>query len=272
MRIERIVDAAAIHRAADLFDTPPRPDATERFLAERNHHLLDAEVVQHPQPRLRVEEPLGQQPSADDAVLGEVEGELEPAASSLGDAIAAWSTPFGGEENATLRPWIEQLYASRRAAASAAVLRRRLAVRAARLREPHHRVQQHGQRHRSATERARLIREAKPIYWVLGSIHSPETGSPEMLMELAYRLAVDEGETTRKIRGGVITLITPILEVDGRDRVVDAALADAGPGECFTAFVNAAVGDYRLAASSSAIDVGRIFTATNRSRWGWRAL
>jgi hypothetical protein len=42
-----------------------------------------------------------------------------------------------------------------------------------------------------------------------------------MLMELAYRLAVDEGGWAREIRGGVITLITPVLEVDGRDRVVD---------------------------------------------------
>src|SRR6516225_11837864 len=37
-----------------------------------------------------------------------------------------------------------------------------------------------------------LIAEGKPIYWADGSIHSPETGSPEMLMELAYRLAVEE--------------------------------------------------------------------------------
>ena len=73
----------------------------------------------------------------------------------------------------------------------------------------------------SAAERARLIREAKPIYWVLGSIHSPETGSPEMLMELAYRLAVDDGEFVRGIRANVITLITPVQEVDGRDRMVD---------------------------------------------------
>src|SRR5690349_16844362 len=29
-------------------------------------------------------------------------------------------------------------------------------------------------------ERSRLVREAKPIYWLTGSIHSPETGSPEM--------------------------------------------------------------------------------------------
>jgi len=73
----------------------------------------------------------------------------------------------------------------------------------------------------SAAERARLIREAKPIYWLLGSIHSPETGSPEMLMELAYRMAVDDGEFVRSIRANVITLITPVQEVDGRDRMVD---------------------------------------------------
>ena len=42
MRIERIMDAADVHRAADLFDAPPRPDATTRFLAEPNHHLLFA--------------------------------------------------------------------------------------------------------------------------------------------------------------------------------------------------------------------------------------
>jgi hypothetical protein len=70
-------------------------------------------------------------------------------------------------------------------------------------------------------ERDRLIAAAKPIYWLTGSIHSPETGSPEMLMELAYRLAVDESAYVRAIRDHVITLITPVLEVDGRDRVVD---------------------------------------------------
>ncbi len=66
-----------------------------------------------------------------------------------------------------------------------------------------------------------LIREAKPIYWLTGAIHSPETGSPEMLMELAYRLAVGESDWIRTIREGVITLITPVIETDGRDRMVD---------------------------------------------------
>ncbi|MDT5032790.1 MAG: aminoglycoside 3-N-acetyltransferase [Actinoplanes sp.] len=42
MRVERIVDAAAVHRAAELFDAPPLAAATERFLAEPGHHLLFA--------------------------------------------------------------------------------------------------------------------------------------------------------------------------------------------------------------------------------------
>ncbi len=74
----------------------------------------------------------------------------------------------------------------------------------------------------SEADKAKLISEAKPIYWLSGSIHSPETGSPEMLMELAYRLAVDESENSQTIRKNVITIITPVTEVDGRDRVVDA--------------------------------------------------
>ncbi len=67
----------------------------------------------------------------------------------------------------------------------------------------------------------RLVAAGKPIYYLTGSIHSPETGSPEMLMELGYRLAVEETPVVRQIRDSVITLITPVTEVDGRDRMVD---------------------------------------------------
>ena len=73
----------------------------------------------------------------------------------------------------------------------------------------------------SADSAARLIAAGKPIYWLTGSIHSPETGSPEMLMELAYRLAVQETPFVRQIRDSIITLVTPVTEVDGRDRIVD---------------------------------------------------
>src|SRR5437773_2127082 len=66
-----------------------------------------------------------------------------------------------------------------------------------------------------------LIGEGKALYWASGSIHSPETGSCEMLMELAYRLAVEESPFIQAIRKNVIVLITPALEVDGHDRMVD---------------------------------------------------
>ena len=55
----------------------------------------------------------------------------------------------------------------------------------------------------SAADRAQLVQSAKPAYWLTGSIHSPETGSPEMLMELAYRLAVDESPHVRAILKGL---------------------------------------------------------------------
>lgn len=73
----------------------------------------------------------------------------------------------------------------------------------------------------SEAEAQKLIAEGKPMYWADGSIHSPETGAPEMLMELAYRLAVEETPFIQKIRRDCIVLITPIVEVDGHDRMVD---------------------------------------------------
>jgi hypothetical protein len=73
-------------------------------------------------------------------------------------------------------------------------------------------------------EAQKLVAEGKPIYWADGSIHSPETGSPEMLMELAYRLAVEETPFIQKIRQDSIVMITPIVEVDGHDRMVDIYL------------------------------------------------
>jgi hypothetical protein len=66
-----------------------------------------------------------------------------------------------------------------------------------------------------------LIAEGKAVYWASGSIHSTETGSPEMLMEMAYRIAVEDTPMIRAIRENVIVMITPTLEVDGRDTMVD---------------------------------------------------
>lgn len=66
-----------------------------------------------------------------------------------------------------------------------------------------------------------LIATGKPIYWATGSIHSGETGSVEMLMELGYRLAVEESPFIQTIRNNIITVFTPTTEVDGHDRQVD---------------------------------------------------
>lgn len=66
-----------------------------------------------------------------------------------------------------------------------------------------------------------VLAQAKPIYYLNGGLHSPEMGSPEMLMELAYRLAVSDEPAIQAIRRQVITLINPVSEPDGRDRQVD---------------------------------------------------
>ena len=70
-------------------------------------------------------------------------------------------------------------------------------------------------------EAERLAENTAPVYYITGTIHSTEAGAPSALMELAYRLAVDESPYVRNIRDHLITLITPIVEVDGRDRMVD---------------------------------------------------
>jgi len=70
-------------------------------------------------------------------------------------------------------------------------------------------------------EAERLVAASVPVYYITGAIHSPETGAPTALMELAYRLAVDEGAYVKAIRDGLIVLTTPIVEPDGRDRQAD---------------------------------------------------
>src|SRR6185295_16104617 len=66
-----------------------------------------------------------------------------------------------------------------------------------------------------------IIATGKPIYWATGSIHSGETGSVEMLMELGYRLAIEESPFIQTIRNNLIFVFTPTTEVDAHDRQVD---------------------------------------------------
>jgi hypothetical protein len=88
--------------------------------------------------------------------------------------------------------------------------------------------------HMSDATAAELIKQSVPVYYITGTIHSPETGAPTALMELAYRLVVDNSPYIQYIRTHMITLITPVVEVDGRDRMVDLyKWHKAHPGEIY---------------------------------------
>ena len=73
----------------------------------------------------------------------------------------------------------------------------------------------------SDAEAKRIIDQTKPIYMFTGGLHSAETGPPEMLMELAYRLAAEDSPLFDNIRKNVIVMMTNAADPDGRDRYVD---------------------------------------------------
>jgi hypothetical protein len=66
-----------------------------------------------------------------------------------------------------------------------------------------------------------LIASARPVFYFNAALHSTELGSPEMVMELAYRLAVSDQPMIKRIRETVLVLINPCSEPDGRDKQVD---------------------------------------------------
>jgi len=67
----------------------------------------------------------------------------------------------------------------------------------------------------------RLIQTSRPVYYFNAALHSDETGSTEAMLELAYRLAVSEQPSIRKIREQLVVLINPVSNPDGRDKMVD---------------------------------------------------
>lgn len=66
-----------------------------------------------------------------------------------------------------------------------------------------------------------IISMVKPAYLLTQNLHSPESGSAETCMELAYRLAVDNHPIVQKIRDNLIILINPSAEPDGHDKHTD---------------------------------------------------
>jgi hypothetical protein len=75
------------------------------------------------------------------------------------------------------------------------------------------------QSQRSAS-RAPIDGNATPVYYLTSGMHSTETGGPEMPMARAYRLVVDESPRIASIRKHVITMITPVIEPDGREQIL----------------------------------------------------
>lgn len=66
-----------------------------------------------------------------------------------------------------------------------------------------------------------IINTTKPVFYLNAGLHSTEMGSPEMLMELAYRLVSGTSADIRNIRDKIIVIINPVAEPDGRDKQVD---------------------------------------------------
>ncbi len=66
-----------------------------------------------------------------------------------------------------------------------------------------------------------IIASARPVFYFNAALHSTELGSAEMVMELAYRLAVSDRPMIKRVRESVLVLINPVSEPDGRDKQVD---------------------------------------------------
>ena len=75
---------------------------------------------------------------------------------------------------------------------------------------------------KTSPERAKeIIAGARPVYYFNAAIHADESISPDMFLELAYRLAVSEQPYIQRIREKMLVLINPVANPDGRDKMAD---------------------------------------------------
>ncbi|HSP05860.1 MAG TPA: M14 family zinc carboxypeptidase, partial [Acidobacteriota bacterium] len=75
---------------------------------------------------------------------------------------------------------------------------------------------------KTSPERAKeIIPTARPVYYFNAAIHADESISPDMMLELAYRLAVSEQPMIQRIREKTLVLINPVANPDGRDKMAD---------------------------------------------------
>ena len=73
----------------------------------------------------------------------------------------------------------------------------------------------------SEEDATRLIEMGKTVVLITCSIHSTEIGGSQMSMELAHKLASDDGEEVREILENTIFLLVPSLNPDGNRLVVE---------------------------------------------------
>jgi hypothetical protein len=76
-------------------------------------------------------------------------------------------------------------------------------------------------RRTDAAAAERLAGSGKLLYYLVGGSEPGEVASPEMLAELAYRLAVSERPEIAAVREEAVVLITPVAEPDAYDRAVE---------------------------------------------------
>jgi hypothetical protein len=70
-------------------------------------------------------------------------------------------------------------------------------------------------------EARELAREGKVIVWIDAGLHSTEVATAQHAPHLAFHLAADESEETRRIRDEVVVLLMPMMNPDGHEIVVD---------------------------------------------------
>ncbi len=73
----------------------------------------------------------------------------------------------------------------------------------------------------SDDEAEKIIARGKTVVMINCSIHATEIGASQMALKLAYDLACNDDERTRKILDNVILLLIPMQNPDGIQKVVD---------------------------------------------------
>jgi hypothetical protein len=73
----------------------------------------------------------------------------------------------------------------------------------------------------SDVEARALAREGKMAVWIDAGLHSTEVAHSQFAPHLAYHMAADEAEETRRIRDDVVLLLMPVMNPDGHEIVVD---------------------------------------------------